>query len=144
MLWAWALLADYIVIFLVQDLFLTSVPITVHLQVWNSVGIVRCHTEDEISSIEVEFHDTSTHHPLHLTNHLNHTMAALSSTAVLLACKAHEDSPRYCNSQQPFLSKGQHIRYPYSLSYISYNPSFQTSNSSHYNPSINLSCAQLV
>ena len=64
-------------------------------QVWNSVGIVRCHTEDEISSIEVEFHDTSTHHPLHLTNHLNHTMAALSSTALLLACEAQEDSPRY-------------------------------------------------
>ena len=93
--------------FLVRDLFLTSVPITVHLQVWNSVGIVRCHTEDEISSIEVEFHDTSTHHPLHLTNHLNHTMAALSSTAVLLACKAHEDSPRYCTVilNNPFYPK---------------------------------------
>ena len=63
-------------------------------QVWNSVGIVRCHTEDEISSIEVEFHDTSTHHPLHLTNHLNHSMAALSSTALLLACKAQDDLPR--------------------------------------------------
>ncbi|CAH3160505.1 unnamed protein product [Porites lobata] len=61
--------------------------------VWNSVGIVRCHTEDEISSIEVEFHDTSTHHPLHLTNHLNHSMAALSSTALLLACKAQDDLP---------------------------------------------------
>ncbi|XP_067018365.1 WD repeat and HMG-box DNA-binding protein 1-like [Acropora muricata] len=59
--------------------------------VWNSVGIVRCHKEDEISSIEVEFHDASTHHPLHLTNHLNHTMAALSSTALLLACKVQDD-----------------------------------------------------
>ena len=63
-------------------------------KVWNSVGIVRCHTEDEISSIEVEFHDTRTHHPLHLTNHLNHSMAALSSTALLLACKAQDDLPR--------------------------------------------------
>lgn len=71
----------------------TPVHLMHRFMVWNSVGIVRCHTEDEISSIEVEFHDTSTHHPLHLTNHLNHTMAALSSTAVLLACKAHEDSP---------------------------------------------------
>ena len=64
-------------------------------QVWNSVGIVRCHKEDEISSIEVEFHDASTHHPLHLTNHLNHTMAALSSTALLLACKVQDDMTRY-------------------------------------------------
>ena len=72
-------------------------------QVWNSVGIVRCHTEDEISSIEVEFHDTSTHHPLHLTNHLNHTMAALSSTALLLACEAQEDSPRYFDHRLVYL-----------------------------------------
>lgn len=70
-------------------------PINSLFQVWNSVGIVRCHTEDEISSIEVEFHNTSTHHPLHLTNHMNHTMAALSSTALLLAGEAQEDSPRY-------------------------------------------------
>ncbi|XP_048577414.1 WD repeat and HMG-box DNA-binding protein 1 isoform X2 [Nematostella vectensis] len=61
--------------------------------VWNSIGIIRCHNDDELSSIEVEFHDTSTHHPLHLTNHFNHTMAALSSNAVLLACKGQDDLP---------------------------------------------------
>lgn len=71
----------------------TPVHLMHRFMVWNSVGIVRCHTEDEISSIEVEFHNTSTHHPLHLTNHMNHTMAALSSTALLLAGEAQEDSP---------------------------------------------------
>ncbi|XP_078344352.1 WD repeat and HMG-box DNA-binding protein 1-like isoform X2 [Oculina patagonica] len=71
----------------------TPVHLMHRFMVWNSVGIVRCHTEDEISSIEVEFHDTSTHHPLHLTNHLNHSMAALSSTALLLACEAQDDLP---------------------------------------------------
>ncbi|XP_015762017.1 PREDICTED: WD repeat and HMG-box DNA-binding protein 1-like [Acropora digitifera] len=69
----------------------TPVHLMHRFMVWNSVGIVRCHKEDEISSIEVEFHDASTHHPLHLTNHLNHTMAALSSTALLLACKVQDD-----------------------------------------------------
>lgn len=69
----------------------TPVHLMHRFMVWNSVGIVRCHKEDEISSIEVEFHDTSTHHPLHLTNHLNHTMAALSSTALLLACQIQDD-----------------------------------------------------
>jgi len=71
----------------------TPVHLMHRFMVWNSVGIVRCHTEDEISSIEVEFHNTSTHHPLHLTNHMNHTMAALSSTALLLAGEAQDNSP---------------------------------------------------
>ena len=71
-------------------------------QVWNSVGIVRCHNEDDVSSIEVEFHDTSTHHPMHLTNHMNHSMAALSSTAVAFACKAQEEVPRYTYIMDPF------------------------------------------
>lgn len=60
------------------------------------MGIIRCHAEEnDLSTIEVEFHDTSTHHALHLTNHLNHTMAALSFTAAILACKSQGDIARY-------------------------------------------------
>ena len=72
-----------------------------HLQnrymVWNNVGIVRCYEEDGSgeNSIDVEFHDTSVHHALHIPNSLGHTMAALSTQALLLACPAQGDDPRY-------------------------------------------------
>lgn len=56
--------------------------------VWNHIGIVRSHKTDAEDSIEVEFHDTSTHHGIHMNNHLNHTMAALSSSVLALACEA--------------------------------------------------------
>jgi chromosome transmission fidelity protein 4 len=64
--------------------------------VWNNVGIVKCFGEEgdqSTSSIEVEFHDSSIHHGLHIPNTLGHTMASLSSQALLLACPAQEDSP---------------------------------------------------
>lgn len=52
---------------------------------WNHVGIVRCHKTAAENSIEVEFHDVSTHHGIHMDNYLHHTMASLSSTVVALA-----------------------------------------------------------
>lgn len=52
--------------------------------VWNHVGIVRAHSTATENSIEVEFHDASIHHGLHMVNHLNHTMASLSSTVLAL------------------------------------------------------------
>ena len=64
------------------------------LKVWNYVGIVRCHSEEEPSSIDIEFHDTSLHHAMQEVNQMNHTMAALSDKAVLLACQAQEELPR--------------------------------------------------
>lgn len=52
--------------------------------VWNHIGIVRAHSTDTENAIEVEFHDASIHHGLHMVNHLNHTMASLSSTILAL------------------------------------------------------------
>ena len=51
--------------------------------------------EDDISLIDVEFHDVSLHHGIHLTNHLNHSMASLSSTALALASKTDGETPRF-------------------------------------------------
>ncbi|XP_071453282.1 WD repeat and HMG-box DNA-binding protein 1 [Hetaerina americana] len=69
----------------------------VHLQqrfmVWNSVGMVRCYNTEEENSIDVEFHDSSIHHPLHIPNYLKHTMAALTKEALLLACEVDDESP---------------------------------------------------
>ncbi len=63
------------------------------IQVWNSVGLIRQYNTDEENSIDIEFHDTSTHHALHITNTMNHTMGDLSSEAAILACESDDDSP---------------------------------------------------
>lgn len=60
---------------------------------WNDVGIVRAHETDTENSIEVEFHDASVHHGIHMTNYLHHKMASLSTTVLALAC----ETPRYVN-----------------------------------------------
>ncbi|XP_071415441.1 WD repeat and HMG-box DNA-binding protein 1 isoform X1 [Pithys albifrons albifrons] len=59
--------------------------------VWNSIGIVRCYNDEQDNAIDVEFHDTSVHHATHLPNSLNHTMADLSTEAILLACESTEE-----------------------------------------------------
>ncbi len=73
----------------------TSTPsrLSSFFMVWNSVGLVRCiNGGEDDSSIEVEFHDTSVHHPLHISNALGHTMADISSTNLALACEADEET----------------------------------------------------
>lgn len=63
-------------------------------QVWNSVGIIRCYNDEQDNAIDIEFHDTSIHHATHLPNSLNHTMADLSTEAILLACESTEELAR--------------------------------------------------
>lgn len=53
--------------------------------VWNAVGLVRAHTSDTENSIEVDFHDASVHHSIHMSNYLGHTMASLSRRVLALA-----------------------------------------------------------
>ena len=66
----------------------------VFMQVWNDVGIVRQYNSEEENSIDIEFHDTSVHHAMHITNNFNYTMASLSTEAVLLASESDVDSAR--------------------------------------------------
>lgn len=63
-------------------------------QVWNSVGIIRCYNDEQDNAIDIEFHDTSVHHATHLPNSLSHTMADLSTEAILLACESTEELAR--------------------------------------------------
>ena len=64
-------------------------------KVWNSVGVIVQYNTEEENSINIDFHDTATHHAMHVVNSLNHTMADLSHEAVLLACKSDgDDTPR--------------------------------------------------
>uniref|UniRef100_A0A670HS01 WD repeat and HMG-box DNA-binding protein 1 n=1 Tax=Podarcis muralis TaxID=64176 RepID=A0A670HS01_PODMU len=69
----------------------TPVHLTHRFMVWNSIGIIRCYNDEQDNAIDVEFHDTAVHHAMHLPNSLNHTMAALSSEAILLACESTEE-----------------------------------------------------
>lgn len=61
----------------------------VHLEhrylVWNSVGIVTMHVDGSDGAIDVEFHDASVHHSLHIPNYNNHNMASLSSSVLAMA-----------------------------------------------------------
>ncbi|KAK3093566.1 hypothetical protein FSP39_017398 [Pinctada imbricata] len=71
----------------------SPVHLTSRYMMWNSVGIIKqFNTEDE-NSIDIEFHDTSIHHAMHITNTANYSMADMSTEAVVLACETEDDSP---------------------------------------------------
>lgn len=53
--------------------------------VWNTVGIVTLHADGSDGAIDVEFHDASVHHSLHIPNYNNHNLASLSSSALAMA-----------------------------------------------------------
>ncbi|XP_034234395.1 WD repeat and HMG-box DNA-binding protein 1 [Thrips palmi] len=73
----------------------SSTPDTLQhrFMVWNSVGIIRCINNHEENSIDIRFHDTAVHHSIHMNNIMGHTVASLSSKAVVLACPASDDTP---------------------------------------------------
>ena len=56
--------------------------------VWNSIGIIREmsneKTNDDVSSIETDFHDSTFHHNLNTFNSNKFSMASLSRTAVIM------------------------------------------------------------
>lgn len=66
-----------------------------YFMVWNDVGMVRCFSSEdgEESSIEVEFHDVTVHRSMHINNYLRHSLAALSTQALVLSCTSSEDDP---------------------------------------------------
>ena len=54
-----------------------------------------CFTSEdyEDTNIEVNFHDVTVHHSMHINNYLNHTMAALSAEALVLAAPPVDNNP---------------------------------------------------
>lgn len=69
------------------------------LQKWNSVGIIRQYNTEDESSIDIEFHDTATHHAMHITNTSDYTMADLTTEAVVLATASDEELNRLATVQ---------------------------------------------
>lgn len=58
------------------------------------VGVVRRHDDGGSSMVEVEFHDSSVHHPFSVPNHYGWSMASLSSKGLVLAVESSEDELR--------------------------------------------------
>jgi len=67
-------------------------------QLYNLVGVVRSHDDDEATMIEVEFHNAGTHHAFSIANHYSYTMAALSEQALVLACGRPRHTKWVCSS----------------------------------------------
>ena len=72
----------------------TPAHLAQRFMVWNSVGIIRQYRNDDENSIDIEFHDTSVHHRMHVSNDLEHSIADLSTEAVALA--SDEDGTLVC------------------------------------------------
>ena len=71
---------------------------------YNLVGVVRSHSDDEASMVEVEFHNTSTHHSFSLPNPSGYSMAALSEQALVLATEKQDEQSRLvCNEGVEFI-----------------------------------------
>ncbi|XP_076442996.1 WD repeat and HMG-box DNA-binding protein 1-like [Babylonia areolata] len=70
----------------------TPVHLSSRFMKWNSVGIIRQYNTEDENSIDIEFHDTATHHAMHITNTSDYTMADLSPEAVVLATASDEES----------------------------------------------------
>lgn len=59
------------------------------------VGVVRCHDDGASPMVEVEFHDSSVHHPFSIPNHWGWSMGALSAKALILAVESNGEELRY-------------------------------------------------
>ena len=68
--------------------------LTIFLKVYNLVGVVHSHSDEEALMVEVEFHNTSTHHSFSLPNPSGYSMAALSEQALVLAAEKQDEQAR--------------------------------------------------
>ena len=71
---------------------------------YNSVGVIKSHDSDQENSLDVEFHDITVPHALHLTNSEGATMAALSRK--VLATTIAGDEVVGCNLMVNYFSRG--------------------------------------
>ncbi|XP_063680592.1 WD repeat and HMG-box DNA-binding protein 1-like isoform X2 [Bolinopsis microptera] len=58
--------------------------------VWNEIGTITSREEDDSSYINIEFHDSTTHHPLHMVNSEDYILGSMSKQAYALANSGSE------------------------------------------------------
>ncbi|XP_060071524.1 WD repeat and HMG-box DNA-binding protein 1-like [Ylistrum balloti] len=72
----------------------TPVHLSSRFMIWNSIGIIKQYNTEEENSIDIEFHNTSIHHAMHISNtNNNYTLADMSTEAVILAAESDDDNP---------------------------------------------------
>jgi len=65
----------------------SSTPLTLHerYMVWNSVGLITQYIKEGDESIDIEFHNATYHHTIHIKNQFGYTMADMSKEAIVMA-----------------------------------------------------------
>ncbi|XP_052767188.1 WD repeat and HMG-box DNA-binding protein 1-like [Mya arenaria] len=71
----------------------TPQHLTSRFMMWNAVGIIRQYNTDDENSVDIEFHDTSVHHAMHIPNSAGYTIGDFSQEAVLMAAEGDSDTP---------------------------------------------------
>lgn len=64
-----------------------STPITCpeRFMTWNNIGLITQFNKENDDSIDIEFHEASYHHTIHLKNQVGYTMGDVSKSVVVLA-----------------------------------------------------------
>lgn len=64
----------------------SSTPLTLHerYMVWNTVGLITQYIKEGDESIDIEFHNATYHHTIHIKNQFGYTMADMSKEAVIM------------------------------------------------------------
>jgi chromosome transmission fidelity protein 4 len=72
----------------------SSTPLTLpeRYMVWNSVGLITQFNKEGDESIDIEFHNVSLHHTIHIKNQYGYTMGDMSKEAVVLASPGHKST----------------------------------------------------
>jgi chromosome transmission fidelity protein 4 len=63
----------------------TPLNLTERYMAWNNIGLITQFMKENDDSIDIEFHNATYHHTIHLKNQFGYTMADMSTEAVLMA-----------------------------------------------------------
>ncbi len=65
----------------------SSTPLTLaeRYMVWNTIGLITQYIKEGDESIDIEFHNASYHHTIHIKNQFGYTMADMSKEAIVMA-----------------------------------------------------------
>jgi len=62
----------------------TSLTLPERYMVWNNIGIITQFMKENDESIDIEFHNATYHHTIHLKNQFGYTMADMSKEAIVM------------------------------------------------------------
>ncbi len=63
----------------------TPLNLTERYMKWNNIGLITQFMKENDESIDIEFHNATYHHTIHLKNQYGYTMADMSTEAIVMA-----------------------------------------------------------